>query len=92
MCHECDLGIIESTKHLVMQCPVNEKAKEMMYKDIHFIDNEFDDRVLEVPGLVFIGCLENKYQTWMRKKWYKSGLSLHSTFQKCRGADQNPET
>ena len=57
MCQECDVGIVESTKYLVMQCSVNEKAKEIMYREICTIDSNFDDRALETPGQVFYWLL-----------------------------------
>ena len=40
----CDHSSPENIRHLVMQCPENEKAKEFMFKEIQKVDKEFEAR------------------------------------------------
>ena len=34
ICNECDLGIVENTFHLVMQCPTHEDDRKPMYNEL----------------------------------------------------------
>ena len=52
-CTKCDLGTPETIKHLVMQCPESENAKEFMFNEIQKVDNEFGRRSAESAGQVF---------------------------------------
>ena len=54
MCQECDLGITESVKHLVMQCPANERFRIEMFKEIRAIDENFDERCNQAPGETYL--------------------------------------
>ena len=41
VCSRCDLGILESAKHFIMQCPFYEKDRSDMYDEINQIDGEW---------------------------------------------------
>ena len=56
-CTRCDLSIPESVKHLVMQCPDNEGAKEFMFEEIQKADNSFARRGAESADQVFLWLL-----------------------------------
>ena len=43
-CARCDHSSPENIRHLVMQCPENEKAKEFMFKEILKVDKDFELR------------------------------------------------
>ena len=47
-CTNCDLGIVEDTKHVIMQCPQNEEVRKEMFQEIkelgiNAIDNTFEN-------------------------------------------------
>ena len=56
-CNMCDFSVPETAKHLVMQCPDNERAKEFMFKEIQKVDHSFVKRCADHPGQVFFWLL-----------------------------------
>ena len=52
----CDLGIIDNTAHLVMQCPFNTTCRNSMYNELNSIDDEYVHDILSKPQEVFL-CL-----------------------------------
>ena len=53
ICLECTLGIPETAYHMVMQCPVNENIRKLMFNEIRASDNHFDERSTSAPGEAF---------------------------------------
>ena len=51
-CTRCDLGIIEDTKHIVMQCPYNVDARKCMYNDIDNIGSDEINNLMKDAGCV----------------------------------------
>ena len=53
VCHECELGIVESVYHLVMQCPATENSRLDMFWELKLIDPNFEERGRQAPGEMF---------------------------------------
>ena len=53
ICGECTLGITETVYHMVMQCPVNENNRKLMFTEIRLHDIQFDERSASAPGEAF---------------------------------------
>ena len=56
-CSRCDLSIPETVKHVIMQCPANERAKEFMFEEIQKADNNFSRRCANATDQVFFWLL-----------------------------------
>ena len=52
MCIECNLGIEENIKHIIMQCPAYEEIRREMF-----------DSILKLPNDIGIGLLSDPSQT-----------------------------
>ena len=52
-CAKCDLEIPETFRHLVMQCPGNERLKEIMFKEIAKVDMVLNERCMNNADQVF---------------------------------------
>ena len=52
MCIECDLGVEENVKHIVMQCPMYENSRKIMFQRINDLPNDIGVVVLDEPGEV----------------------------------------
>ena len=52
-CSQCDLSTLETIAHLVMQCPANERAKEILFIEIERVDERFNERCANAPDQVF---------------------------------------
>ena len=50
MCIECDLGVVEDVKHIVMQCPIHEDSRKFMFQQINGLPNDIGPLVLSEPG------------------------------------------
>ena len=53
MCDKCDLGILESVKHLVMQCPFYSEESCELFNAISRLDSEAANRVVKEPQQYF---------------------------------------
>ena len=53
VCTECDLNIIESIKHMVMECTSNEGLKADMLNEIAEYDRDFEQLCKDHPEQVF---------------------------------------
>ena len=52
MCIECDLGLEEDVKHIVMQCPMYEDSRKILFQTINELPNDIGSLVLDEPGEV----------------------------------------
>ena len=46
MCTRCDLGILESAHHLIMQCPFYENERKTMYHEITLIEGVWREDIM----------------------------------------------
>ena len=53
-CERCDLGIEESVKHIVMQCPSHEEEKRVMFDEINEVDNIEISNLMRISGEIFL--------------------------------------
>ena len=74
MCIECDLGIEENVKHIVMQCPKYENSRRVMLQNIEELPNDIGTTVLAEHGellYILLGKsnprldLEQMVQIWL---------------------------
>ena len=87
MCQECDLGVIESVQHLVMQCPANEGYRIEMFNEIIAIDANFDERCNQSPGETYLWLLGKQIERLENDKmcdiWIIAGHYIAKMY-KCR--------
>ena len=55
-CPRCYLGAPETVWHLVMQCPVNERAKQILFNEILKVDGQFNERCANALDRSSSGC------------------------------------
>ena len=46
ICTRCDLGILESAHHLIMQCPFYENERKTMYHEINLIEGDWREDIM----------------------------------------------
>ena len=56
-CSRCELGIPETLRHLVIQCPENEGLKEILFKEIAKVDDSFYERCMNATDQLFFWLL-----------------------------------
>ena len=72
-CNRCDLGIIVSAQHIVMQCPFYENVRYDMYKEFEQLQcKEIDDALLDT---------QNAFTLLLGKQ--PSNMSLENMFKLC---------
>ena len=49
VCERCDLSVVETIGHLIMQCPSASVLRDAMVNEIKQIDPYFDDRCMQSP-------------------------------------------
>ena len=54
MCDKCDLGIVEDTRHIVMQCPFFEHDKMNMLKEMEEVESYEISNLLNEHGRLFL--------------------------------------
>ena len=83
-CHECNLGILETIHHLIMQCPANEQKMLKMFNEIITIDNDFDERSRQAPGEAFYWIFGKKNPDieaeTMKHIWVTAGLHISAIY------------
>ena len=54
VCDKCELGVLESVKHLVMQCPFYSNESSELFYAISRLDSETAKRVINEPQQYFM--------------------------------------
>ena len=84
ICHECNLGTLETIFHVIMQCPANEQNTTQMFNDIKAIDNDFDDRSRQAPGEVFYWIMGKNIPDidveTMTNIWVTAGMHISAIY------------
>ena len=86
-CANCDLGIRETIKHLVMQCPSNENRKLDMLREIKREVGGFAEICSQAPEQVFLWLMgksaEGIEPKDMVRIWIIAGLHISRMYRDC---------
>ena len=76
ICNRCNLGIIESIHHLVMQCPFYSDEGDKMYEQLKALENETVGWILEDAQAHSTYSWESSMSSHHFSQWLKYGRSL----------------
>ena len=84
MCTSCNLGVRETIKHIVMQCPNNEDRRIYMLNEIEREVNGFAEACVQAPEQVFWWLMgknaEGVEPRDMIRIWVVAGLHISRMF------------
>ena len=86
ICDKCYLGIIESMKHLVMQCPFYSEESGEMFASLGRLNSEVATRVMNGPT-VYFNIMMGKYPEYasfaeMVNIWVLSGTLISRLYRR----------
>ena len=86
ICTKCELGILESIKHLVMQCPYFSEESGEIFDFLGRLNDEVADRVMDDPTEYF-NILMGKQPDYdsfaeMEKMWLMSGTVISRLYRR----------
>ena len=80
ICTCCELGIIETVNHVVMQCPNTDSIRRQMFKDIHDSDPAISNELRQRPDQTFNWLMgkqpENIETSVMVQMWVIAGTYI----------------
>ena len=89
VCPNCDLGIRETVKHLVMQCPSSENRRTIMLREIESDVGGFAEACTQAPDQVFLWLMgknaEGVEPKGMIRIWAIAGLHISRMYKVCIG-------
>ena len=87
MCTHCNLGVRETIRHLVMQCPNNEDRRIYMLSEIEREVNGFEEACAQAPEQVFWWLMgksaEGVEPKDMIRIWVVAGLHISRMYKDC---------
>ena len=86
-CTNCDLGMRETLKHVVMQCPSNEVKRLYMFHELEREVTGFSELCTQAPDQVFLWLIgkgaEGVESKDMVRIWVIAGLHICRMYRDC---------
>ena len=83
-CSNCDMYLVENVYHMVMQCPMHEQERRLMYARLYEYDPMLEDFCAENPERVFYwaigGEITGMSEEYMLGIWYITGHSIFGMY------------